>query len=149
MKKYSVHIMWAVIVVVALVGGIFYGRSSASGSSASRGSYASSTRGGFGRASAGGGFVSGQIISVDSDSMMVALANGSSQVVFYSSSTQVMKPTIVPASTLTAGTPVMVGGTANSDGSLSAQSITVRTGNGFMGGAGNASGTRSGPAGGQ
>jgi len=147
MKKYSVHIIWAVIVVVALVGGIFYGKSSAPSSTASRGSYASSTRSGFSRA--GGGFVAGQIISVDSSSMMVSLANGSSQVVFYSNSTQVMKPTIVPASTLTTGTRVMIGGTANSDGSLTAQSIQVQTGNGFAGSAGNASGTRSGAAGGQ
>ena len=28
MKKYKVHIIWAVIVIVALVGGIFYGKSS-------------------------------------------------------------------------------------------------------------------------
>lgn len=148
MKKYSVHIIWAVIVIVALVGGIFYGKSSVPSGTASRGAYASSTRGGFGRA-AGGGFVSGQIISVDSSSIMVSLPNGSSQVVFYSNSTQVMKPTIVPASTLTAGTRVMIGGTANSDGSLTAQSIQVQTGNGFAGGMGNASGTRNGGTSGQ
>ena len=48
--------------------------------------------------------------------MTVSLANGNSQVVFYSSSTQVMKPTIVPASDLVAGTRVMIGGTSNSRG---------------------------------
>jgi hypothetical protein len=74
--------------------------------------------------------------------MTISLANGNSQVVFYSGATQVMKPTIVPASTLVAGTRVMIGGTANSDGSLTAQSIQVQTGSGFGGGAGNTSGTR-------
>jgi hypothetical protein len=140
MKKYKTHIIWAVIVVVALVGGIFYGKSSTASQATSRSLSASSTRSGFGRA-AGGGFVSGQIISVDANSMTVSLANGNSQVVYYSSSTQVMKPTIVPASDLVAGTRVMIGGTADSSGVLTAQSIQVQTGSGF-GGAGNASGTR-------
>lgn len=139
--------MWAIVAIIALVGGIFYGKSGTSSTTA-RGSYASSTRSGAGRAGASGGFVSGQIISVDSNSLTVSLANGNSQVVFYSSSTQVMKPTIVPASNLAAGTRVMIGGTPNSDGSLTAQSIQVQTGNGFPGGgAGNASGSRSGSAG--
>ena len=139
MKKYSVHVIWAVIAVVALAGGIFYGKSTTTGQAVTvRGSFASSTRAGR----TGGGFVSGQIISVDRNSVTVALPNGNSQVVFYSSSTQVMKPTIVPASNLTAGTRVMIGGTANSDGSLTAQSIQVQTGTGFPGGSGNASGGR-------
>jgi hypothetical protein len=143
MKKYVVHIVWAVVVIVALAGGIFYGKGSAASSAASaRGLYASSTRNGLGRTAAGGGFVSGQIISVDANSMTVSLANGNSQVIFYSSSTQVMKPTIVPASNLTAGTRVMIGGTSNSDGSLTAQSIQVQTGSGFFGSSGNASGSR-------
>jgi hypothetical protein len=140
MKKYSIHIIWAVIAIVALVGGIFYGKSGTASQAASGRSFASSTRNGIGRA-AGGGFVSGQIISVDANSMTVSLANGNSQVVFYSSSTQVMKPTIVPATSLTTGARVMIGGTANSDGSLTAQSIQVQAGGGF-GGPGSASGTR-------
>ena len=36
MKKYKVHIIWAVIVVVALVGGIFYGKSSAASNASGR-----------------------------------------------------------------------------------------------------------------
>ena len=145
MKKYSVHIIWAVIVIVALVGGVVYGKSSVA--SPAKGTAASATRSGYARTgAAGGGFVSGQIISVDTDSLTVSLANGNSQVVFYSDATQVMKPTIVPASTLVAGTRVMIGGMANSDGSLSAQSIQVQTGSGFPGGSGTVSGTR--PAGG-
>lgn len=143
MKKYLVHIVWAVVAIIALVGGIFYGKSSTASSAASaRGPYASSTRSGIGRTAAGGGLVSGQIISVDVNSMTVSLTNGNSQVVFYSSSTQVMKPTIVPASNLTVGTRVMIGGTSNSDGSLTAQSIQVQTGSGFTGGLGNVSGSK-------
>jgi hypothetical protein len=140
MNKYKVHIIWAVIVIVALVGGVVYGKSSVV-SQASKVTAGSAARSGYAR-TGGGGFVSGQIISVDTNSLTVSLANGNSQVVFYSSSTQIMKPTAVPAGTLAAGTRVMIGGTPNSDGSLTAQSIQVQTGSGFPGGPGNASGTR-------
>ena len=147
MKKYSVHIIWAIVVIVAFVGGMFYGKSGVTSQTASR-SYASSTRSGS-ASRAGGGFVSGQIISVSGNSMTVSLANGNSQVVFYSSSTPitVIKPTVVSASALTAGTRVMVTGTSNSDGSLTATSIQAQTGSGFSGGGaagGRPSGTQSG-----
>ena len=101
--------------IVALVGGmVLYGKSGAAGQ-ASKGTPTARTREtGFARTGAGGGFVSGQIISVRREQYTVSLANGNSQVVFYSSSTQVMKPTIVPASALVAGTRVMIGGAANS-----------------------------------
>jgi hypothetical protein len=149
MQKYKVHIIWAVVVVVALVGGIFYGKSSSTSTTATKGAAASSTRGAYAGRTSGGGFVSGQVISVDSNSVMISLANGNSQVVFYSSSTPitVIKPTVVSASALTAGTRVMVTGTSNSDGSLTATSIQAQTGSGFSGGGaagGRPSGTQSG-----
>jgi hypothetical protein len=65
---------------------------------------------------------------MDSSSITLQLANGNSQVVFYSSSTPVSEPTTVSVSTLKTGTNIMVGGTTNSDGSLTAQTIQVRTG---------------------
>ena len=142
MKKYLVHIIWAVIVIVALVGGVLYGKSSVASRRLQRSVTQARPAVVMPVQVAAGGFVSGQIISVDSNSMTVSLANGNSQVVFYSTSTQVTKPTIVSASTLVAGTRVMIGGTANSDGSLTAQSIQVQTGSGLLGGSGNTSGTR-------
>jgi hypothetical protein len=142
MKKYSVHIIWGIVAIVALSGGFFYGRS---GSATTRGGFAggigtfsSSTR----RTAGGGGFVTGNIASVDSSSITLQLPNGNSEVVFYSSSTSVTEPTIVSISNLKTGNSVMIGGTQNSDGSLTAQSIQVRTGTpgGGFGGR-NASGT--------
>ena len=138
MKKYSIHIIWAVIVVVALVGGIFYGKSSAASRRQGRSSRLDTRRFCL---YGGRGFCLGSDHFRRREQHDGLAPNGNSQVVFYSSSTQVMKPTIVPASTLGAGTRVMIGGTANSDGSLTAQSIQVQTGSGF-GGSGNASGTR-------
>jgi len=139
MKKYSTHIIWAIVVVVALGGGYFWGRATVVSTRAGfAGAYGtSSTRRLAG--GAGGGFTTGQIASFGTNSMTLQLANGNSEVVLYASSTPVTEPTTVSPSTLTVGTNVMVGGTTNSDGSLTAQSIQVRAGNaggGYGGGGG-------------
>jgi len=129
MKKYSTHIIWAIVVIIAFVGGMYYGKSTVASGLAGRlrgaGGFTSSTRTGA-RAGSGGGFVSGQILTKDAQSLTIQLANGNSEVVFYSTSTSVIKPTPASVSNLTAGTNVMIGGTQNSDGSLTAQSIQVR-----------------------
>lgn len=141
MKKYTVHIVWLVVAVVAFVGGMYYGKAAAPAGGAGLFG-ASSTRGGLaGRTGAGGGFTAGTIMSMDSQSMTIQLPNGNSQIVFYSSSTSVSEPQPVAPSALKTGTMVTVGDTANADGSLSAQTIQVRpagsTGpGGFGGGAG-------------
>jgi hypothetical protein len=137
MKKYLVHIVWLVIAIVALGGGYFWGKAGATAARAGfagAGVYGSSTRRLAGGAT-GGGFTTGQIASFGNDSMTLQLANGNSQVVFYSSSTPVSEPTIVSPSTLKVGTAVMVGGTSNSDGSLTATTIQVRAA-GMGGGSG-------------
>jgi hypothetical protein len=127
MKKYFVHIIWLIVAVVALGGGYFWGKASvviSRGSYAGTGTFGSSTRRFAGAAA--GSLAVGQISAIDSSSITLQLANGNSQVVFYSTSTPVTKPTIVSADTLTVGTNVMIGGTANSDGSLTAETIQVR-----------------------
>jgi hypothetical protein len=131
MKKYQTHIIWAIVVIVAFAGGWFIGQGTASGTAANRGAFAlsSSTRAGFagrGGAGAGGGFVAGTIMSIGSSSLTISLPNGNSEIVFYSGSTSVIKPTPASVSDLTPGTTVMIGGMSNSDGSLTAQSIQVR-----------------------
>jgi len=127
MKKYTVHIVWVVVVIIAFIGGIYYGKTTVP-SVASRGNFAgltSSTRGSFaGRTgAAGGGAVIGQVTAVDANSITVQLANGNSEVVLYSSSTPVTEPTKVSPSILATGMTITVGGTQNSDGSLTAQTI--------------------------
>jgi hypothetical protein len=131
MKKYLVHGVWLVVAILAFVGGMYYGKMGAGSQFAGRtGNFASSTRGGFAaRGGSGGGFVTGQIVSKDAQSLTIQLPNGNSEIVFYSSSTAVIKPTAASVNDLTTGTNVMIGGTQNSDGSLTAQSIQVRNGN--------------------
>lgn len=131
-NKYVVHIVWLVIAIVALVGGYFYGKSTVSsvaGRFGGRGLSSSTFAGRTGGAT-GGGFVAGTVVSMSSDNMTIQLANGNTQIVFYSSSTAVIKPEPASVSDLTTGTMVMIGGTENSDGSLTAASIQVRTGAG-------------------
>jgi hypothetical protein len=140
MKKYLVHIVWLVIAIVALGGGFFWGKASgaATRTAGFAGAYSSSTRRTAGGA-AGGGLVTGQIATMDSSSITLQLANGNSEVVFYSTSTPVSEPTMVSVNTLKVGTTIMVGGTSNSDGSLTAQTIQVRAA-GTSGGYGAGSG---------
>jgi hypothetical protein len=143
MKKYQTHIIWGIIVVVALVGGYFWGKSTVSsaraGFAGATGTFSSSTRSRFGGAAgAGGGFTTGQITAVTPQSITLQLANGNSEVVLYSSSTAVTQPTAVSAANLAVGTNVMVAGTSNSDGSVTATTIQVRPATGT--GAGGANG---------
>jgi hypothetical protein len=139
MKKYKLHIVWAIIAVIALVGGVFWGKTMASarGTGAFAGAFGSSTRGGFaGRGgAAGGGFVAGTVSAIDANSITLQLPNGNSENVFYSSSTSVIVPQPASISTIQPGTMVMIGGTTDSSGNLTASSIQVRNGTsgGFTG----------------
>lgn len=73
-----------------------------------------------------GGFISGKVLSKDVESITVQTRDGSSHIVLYSGSTAVVKPVPGSINDISAGTEVVAGGTQNSDGSITAQSIQVR-----------------------
>lgn len=137
-------VIGAVVAVIIVGGGSFYaGMSYGSGqASASRSQYATSSAAGrFARSGTGstsGGFTTGQIITVGSGSITIQSAMSSStEIVLVSDSTPILKTVAGSMSDLTAGTDVVVTGTPNSDGSLTAQSIQIRpagTQGGFGGG---------------
>jgi len=90
-------------------------------------------------ARAGGGFVSGQIVSKDATSITVQLnavgsQNGTantqtqegSKIVFYTNGTAIMETTDGTVDDLAVGKNISVTGTANPDGSVNAQSIQIR-----------------------
>ena len=131
-KQIITTIVIAVVVGAAgFFGGYKYAQSktpaSRAGQFAAAGRTGAAGAAGARRINAGGGFTSGQIISADSKSITVQLPNnGGSKIVFYAPSTQINKPTTVDASQLTTGSNVIVTGTANSDGSITAQNIQIR-----------------------
>lgn len=90
-------------------------------------------RGQFGNAAGGrgsrtgNGGASGEIISKDTSSITIKLRDGSgSKIVFLSNTTPVTKQAAGTPADLIIGTEVSAMGTANADGSITAQSVQIR-----------------------
>lgn len=75
---------------------------------------------------ANGGIVAGEIIAKDATSITVSLRDGGSKIVFLSDTTKVTKPVDGSVADLAVGAQVTTMGTANTDGSILAQSIQLR-----------------------
>lgn len=135
MKNKNILTIVGVVVVaaVAFYGGMQYDKSG-SAQGAARGARNGTSTFAGGRGGFGGG-ASGEILSVDAQSVTVKTRDGSSRIVLYSASTPITKTASGTVSDLQNGTNVVVLGTANSDGSITAQGIQVRPN--FPGGAPN------------
>jgi len=101
----------------------FAGAAGAAGGQFQRGGQAGGqARGG----AAFGGGASGQVISKDDKSLTLSIMGGGSKVVYYSASTTVSKMANGSIDDVAQGANVMVVGSSNSDGSVTASMIQLR-----------------------
>jgi len=121
-----------ILVAVVAVAGAFYGGMQYAQSKVPQGfrqlgtaSAADGFRGARSGATAGS-FGSGQIIAKDDKSITIKMQNGGSKIVFYSGTTEISKFVSGAASDLGVGNNVTVNGSANQDGSITAQTIQIR-----------------------
>ncbi len=133
----SKQIVTLVVVAVVFGGGGFFGgvkyQESKTPTVAARTGAGAGAAGGFaGRRTGGGGsaasFVSGQVLSVTSNTITVKNMAGGSEIVILAPSTQYRKAVDGTVSDVTVGSQVTVTGNTDSTGSLTAQSVQIRTG---------------------
>jgi len=73
----------------------------------------------------GAGFLSGEVIAKDEKSLTLKLPDGSTKIVFLSSSTQISKAAEGTIDDIKIGKEIMVSGEQNSDGSYTAKTIQL------------------------
>ena len=133
-QKITIGAVAVVIAIIVFYGGMKYGQHAAASTVAQtqggqNGQLARGTRGGAGRSGgfgAGSGFTTGDVLSKDARSLAIKLRSGGSILVFFGSSTPIMKSTSGTSDDIQIGSQVMVAGSTNTDGSLNAQSIQIR-----------------------
>ena len=127
-EKYAKNtLVFNIIIALVLVGVSYYiGYQKGAGSNSSQ--YAAGNGGGMraGGANRGNGLINGSVIAKDDTSITVQGRDGSSKIVLYSPTSQVMKSTSGSISDVVIGSQIMVQGKANSDGSVVAQTIQIR-----------------------
>jgi len=129
-KKIVLMVIGIVILIGVFFGGVSYGKSKKSnrgpedmqafGQNDETGTRGMKTGGGF------GGLTAGEIISKDDKSITIKLQDNGSKIIFLGTSTTVAKTVTGSISDLSVGASVSITGTANTDGSVNAQSIQIR-----------------------
>jgi hypothetical protein len=117
------------IIIAALVGALgFYGGTQYQKNANFAGGINGQRRGFGGGQNAQNRPVRGQIVSQDDKSITVKMQDGSSKIVNVSDQTLINKASTGTKTDLKSGETVMVFGTTNSDGSVTAQSVSLGTG---------------------
>src|SRR5882724_11228048 len=131
MNKNITLVVGAIVIAgLSFYGGIAYGKNGSGQTASLQGNFRGLGQGAAGaggqRNGQNGGFTGGEILSKDNNSITVQLRDGSSKIVLVSSSTQVMKAAQGSLADLATGAQVTVMGSANADGSITAQTVQIR-----------------------
>jgi Cu/Ag efflux protein CusF len=123
-------IVAVVLIIIAAAGGFFGGmmyqknQTPTFGSVAGRGNFAARFGQG-GQNAAAFRPVRGQVLNMDTNSLTVKMSDGSTKLVVLSASTAFMQSTKAALGDIKTGDTVNVVGTANSDGSVTAQQVQI------------------------
>ena len=133
-EKYKKRLIIWIVITVILVGAAYYAgikhetsklkSSFGRGASGLTGARTGAAGGRF--AGGTGGLVTGTVLSKDDTSITVQSRDGSSKIVLYSPSTQVLESTAGTITSVADGSQVSAQGTQNTDGSVTASSIQIR-----------------------
>lgn len=129
MNQTTKTLLIAVIVaVVAFWGGMAYAKHKSPAMTAGQGQYGMGQGRGFGggRGGANGGFVGGTVLSKTDTTITVQNQNGGSKIILVSPTTTVSKSAQGALSDVAVGSSILVTGTPNSDGSITAQTLQIR-----------------------
>jgi hypothetical protein len=144
-KKNTKNIIIVVLLLIVVAAGAFYGGTlfQKSKATSERAQFASGNVVRFGQGGPGGdargtrtlgGAVMGDVVAIDDTSLTVKMMDGSSKIVNLTSSTTFNKSSEGTIKDIDTGTKVAVFGTSNSDGSVTAQNVSInplmRMGNG-------------------
>lgn len=124
MNKTTGIILAVVLIILAAAGGFYAGMQYRTMNRLQRfgGAYGMMGRGLTGQ---NNGVVRGQISSLSNNNMTVQLSDGSSKIVILSANTQFVQSVKAAQTDVKAGQTVMVFGTTNSDGSVTAQNVQI------------------------
>ena len=127
-KKISLVVIGVIVLVGVFYAGVSYGKNQTPKRGPSNmQAFGQNGVGGARDMKAGfGGFTAGEIISKDDKSITIKLQNGGSKIIFLSTDTSISKNATGTINDLNVGTTVSITGTANTDGSVSAQSVQIR-----------------------
>jgi hypothetical protein len=131
MKKNQTIIVFIIIAIIigigAFYGGMQFGKSQInSAQQQRRQAFNGQAINQNGRPGNGNNFVNGEILAKDDKSVTLKLLDGGSKIIFFSDSTQITKSATGAVADLTTGENLMVNGTTNTDGSITAQTIQIR-----------------------
>lgn len=132
MEKKTI-IAGAVAAIIIGSGAFYAGETYAQGKTPMRGQFGNGqfmqfADAGMARGARGGAgmFTAGEILSKDATSITIKMQDGSTKIVLMGTSTPITKSAEGSLSDLSTGTNVVVTGSANADGSLTAQSVQIR-----------------------